>query len=160
REHGDLFGLSESDLGSLAVVRESLSAGSPSLRSGIDPALFVALDQRWQGRQVYSATYVAALSSRGQIASISGQAGPDLPRAVNRVEPKLTAIEALQEAAASIGASFTLGQHPMSKPEGPEQRQTFVAGSDFNADVPVRLIYYPVSRASVRLVWEVTAGRA
>jgi len=86
---------------------------------------------------------------------------PGLSKAVNAAVPKLMPRDALKAAAAAVGAAYDESRYPpLGRSRGPEQRQYFSMGAAFNTDIPVRLIYYPVSRTSVRLVWEVFAGKA
>ena len=158
----DLFRLSTSDLETLVVVRQSQSQGSKGIRKRIVHSLtHFTFDQRWQGRQVYPASLVGSITDKGQLVSISGEVVPNLSSAVNETEPAISPIQALEKAAISLGMSFDASQHPLVKdPEGPERRQTFEGGTDFDADVPVRLIYFVVAKDKVNLVWEVTAGKA
>jgi hypothetical protein len=159
--NSELFRLEPEDLEAFSVSRETVSPGSPVLRRRVSTVRHVALDQRFQDRQVYPATLVGSVTARGELVNLSGEVVPDLAAAVNAIEPTLSALEALERAAASVTASFTAADHPLlAGPEGPERRQTFAGGSDFSADVPVRLIYFVVARDDVRLVWEVTLGTA
>ncbi len=156
-----LYGLSNEDLETLVVVRKSVSRGSPVVRETVKQSLnHIALDQRWQGRQVYPATLVGSVTGDGRLTNLSGEVVPNLAAAVNADAATLTPLEALEQAAGSIGASFDAAQHAViSGPSGDEQRQTLAKGSDFGEDVPMRLIYYVVARDNVRLVWEVTATK-
>ena len=162
RTNRALYRLSKADLDTLVISGYSVSKGSPKIRKLVKHSLtHVALDQRWQGRQVYPATLTATITDTGRLAGIAGDVVPGLSGAVNAVSPKLKPRDALKAAAAAVDASYDESRHPpMSRPEGPELRQYFSRGPVFNADVPIRLIYYPVSRTSVRLVWEVFAGKA
>ncbi|MBU4262325.1 MAG: M36 family metallopeptidase [Proteobacteria bacterium] len=156
-----LYGLSDDDLNTLTLVRKSFSTGSPALQKTIRHSLtHIALDQRWQGRQVYPATLVGSVTDDGRLTSLAGEVVPDIAAAVNATEPTLTSLQALEQAAGAIGATFDAVQHPVvAAPSGDERRQTFAPGPDFETDVPVRLLYYVVSRKDVRLVWEVTAAK-
>lgn len=158
----NLFRLTTSDLETLVVVRKSQSQGSKGIRKRIIQNMtHFTFDQRWQGRQVYPAGLVGSIADKGQLISIAGEVVPNLATAVNETEPGISPIQALEKAAISLGASFNASQHPLVKdPEGSERRQTFAAGTDFDADVPVRLIYFVVAKDKVNLVWEVTAGKA
>lgn len=157
----ELYGLTPQDLESLVPVRRSRSAGSPALRQLVRPVHLMALDQRREGRQVYPASLVGAVDARGRLVSLSGEVVPGLDEAVNADEPELTARQALDRAAASVGAAFVPSRHPLIQPpKGPERRQTFAGGGVFGADVPLRLVYFVVSRGSVRLAWEATLGKA
>lgn len=162
RSNSTLFGLSAADLESLSITRRTVSEGSRVARKGITKTLHhVALDQRWQGRQVYPASLVASVTAKGRLVSLAGELVPNLSGAVNATEPDLTPVQAVERAAESVEVEFDTSQHqPITEPAGPERRQTLAGGSDFTADVPVRLIYYVVSRESVRLVWEAIVGKA
>jgi len=162
RTNQSLFRLSKADLDTLEVSGYSVSRGSPKVSKRVKHSLtHIALDQRWKGRQVYPATLTATITDTGRIAGIAGEVVPGLSRAVNAVEPKLKPDDALKAAAASVGAPYDERRNaPLGSPRGPERRHYFSAGTAFNTDVPIRLIYYPISRTSVRLVWEVFAGKA
>ena len=162
RANRALYRLSGADLDTLAVSGYSESKGSPGVSRHIRQSLtHIALDQRWQGRQVYPATLMATLTGDGRLAGITGDVVPGLSKAVNATVPRLNPRDALRKAAAAVGAPYDENRHrPLGSPKGPEQRQYFSRSGAFNADVPIRLIYYPVSRSSVRLAWEVFAGKA
>ena len=75
RSNSALFGLSAGDLKSLSTSRRTVSEGSPVARKGLKETLrHVALDQRWQGRQVYPATLVASVTAKGRAATFESMA--------------------------------------------------------------------------------------
>ncbi|MCP4203758.1 MAG: hypothetical protein GY769_17710, partial [bacterium] len=156
-----LFRLAGADVESLATSRDAPSQGSPRLRRRIAPVRHVALDQRFQGRQVYPASLVGMVTAENQLVSLAGEVVPELSSAVNTAEPNLTAIEAVERSAASVNADFTASEHPqIQAAQGDERRQRFAGGSEFQDDAPVRLIYFVVAQNAVRLVWEVLIGAA
>ena len=160
QENAALFGLAPGDLNTLVPVREAAAMGGPAIaevqRAGLS---HVALDQRWEGRQIFPATLVGSVTSRGELVSVGGELVPEVGAKINALEPELSPLDAIGAAARNIGASFDPSAHPpLDEPEGAERRQTFAAGETFEADVPVRLIYFVASPDEVRLVWEVTAG--
>jgi hypothetical protein len=162
QENRALFRLTKNDLKTLSTVRQSVSNGSPLSRKAIRKKLVhIAIDQRWQNRQVHTATLIANVTGEGELVNITGEVIPGLAETINAEAPKLSSLQAVREAAMSVDAPFKEDQHPLiGEPKGPERRHTFSRGKEYNADVPVRLIYYPVSRNEVRLVWEVFVGRA
>jgi hypothetical protein len=160
QENATMFGLAPGDLNTLVPVRQAAAMGTPEIapmqRAGLD---HVALEQRWQGRQIFPATVVGSVTSRGELVSLAGEVVRDVGAKINALEPDLSPLDAIGAAARSIGASFDPTAHPpLDEPEGAERRQMFSAGDALDADVPVRLIYFVASPDEVRLVWEVTAG--
>ena len=161
KDNTALFQLTSADLNTLVRVRESKAPGTPAITGRVQSMTHIALEQRWQGRQVYPANLAGSVTGQGQLVSLAGEVVPNIGAAINTVDPELKPLDAIKHAAKSIDASFDSTQHTRIKgPEGAELRQTFTAGSDFASDVQVRLIYYIVARDDVRLVWEVTTGKA
>jgi hypothetical protein len=157
----ELFRLTDSDFKTLFTVRQSVSDGSPLSRKAIkNKIVHLVINQRWQGRQVLMAALIVNVTGKGELVNVTGEVIPGLSETINAETPNLSSLQALKVAAKSVGAPFKEDQHKLIKePRGPESRQTFSRGKDFNADVPVRLIYYPVSRNTVRLVWELYVGK-
>lgn len=158
----ELFRLTDSDLKTLFTVRRSISDGSPMSRKAIrNKLVHLVANQRWKGRQVHTATLITNVTGKGELVNVTGEVIPGLSDTIIAEEPKLSALQALKTAAKSADAPFQKDQLKLiKKPTGPEMRQTFSKGKIFNADVPIRLIYYPVSRTTVKLAWEVFVGRA
>ena len=159
-QNSGVYGLDGGDLNTLVPVRSSEAQGSPSIaavqRTGLR---HVALEQRWQDRQIFPAVLVGSLTSRGELASLSGNVVREVGDKVNAIEPILTPIDAIAAASRSLGAAFEASEHQaVNDATGAERRQLFSGGNTFDADVPVRLIYFVASSDEIRLVWEVIAG--
>ena len=155
-----LFRLSESDLRTLALIQDLPSASEiPPVPLLLAPIYSIVYEQRWQGRQVFPTSLIGSITGRGELVSVSTTLVPDLEAAVNRTEPLLTPMTAIGFATSDLGGNFVPSQHrPIGPPRGDERRQSFTTGDTFDQRVSVRLIYYRVSAAEVRLVWEVVLG--
>ena len=161
RDNEVLFGLSEADLDTLVDVRSTGVAPNPRLTQAAEANALthVALEQRWQERQIYPTNLVGSVTGDGRLVSVAGIAAPDVADKINATDPELSPLDAIGVAAESLGAEFDPEVHePLAPPEGPELRQTFSRGELFDMAIPVRLIYFLASPDEIRLVWEVTAG--
>jgi len=160
-EHQSLFGLSPADISSLKVARESERSWKKAGDRGGGLPRIVVLDQVWDGRQVYSASYVAGLSGAGEIVSIRGEAIPGLAKGVSGSKPALSSTTALVRAAKDLGADLNPSTLSIQRDSsGFEDRQTI---STTTANGPplatARLVYYPIGQNDVRLSWEIATGK-
>jgi hypothetical protein len=160
-EQPELYRLTPGDADSLVLVRLHESSSPPDAEGLQNHGLVdVTFDQYWMGRQVLTATQSATLTSAGELVQVSGELVPDLAGSVNVDEPILSSENALEIAAAAVEAPKSQAHRVTSGPDGPDQRQVFESGDDFNHEVYVRLVYYPVAPKTVTLGWEVILGRS
>lgn len=157
QDEAELFNLTQKDLETLSILKDNSIEGSGIIAQERRVLPSVTFDQRWQGKQVYPVTFSGTFSiDQNSILSVSGGLVPDLESAINTNETTLSSIDALEKAANNIGASFDPKEHPLlekPKDEDPEHNQTFEKGTDFEYDVPAKLIYFRIAKTDVRLVW-------
>ena len=156
-ENAKLFTVSSADLDTLVVTRQSEAPGN-ALLQGVQRAgmRHVALEQRWQGRQVFPSNLMGSVTTQGRLVSVAGTVVPNLASKVNVFEPAITSLSAIAAAAQSIDGNFDPDRILLiGEPQGMELRQTFSGGPGFVGNIPVRLIYHLFSADEVRLVWEV-----
>lgn len=150
-DNAQLYGLQAADLEGLTVTREFISK-----RSGVRHLTF---QQEVDGIIVYFAELRVNLTARGEVINTASGLIPSVSEAVNIKTPAISPEQALRIAAANIGIKLDDTPELKSGPEGPMQKRIYSKGEKFSDDIPVRLLYYPMSRTEVRLVWEVIVGR-
>ena len=157
RDHVELFGVAPADVETLEITRQSESTGNVMLQNMQSAGLrHVALEQRWNGRQVFPTNLMGSVTTNGRLVSVVGNVMPNLASNVNALNPQITSLEAIAAASKSILADFDAdGIRRISEPNGLELRQAFSGGPGFFGNIPVRLIYHLSSPDEVRLAWEV-----
>ena len=134
--------LSSGDVSDLVVA-----SGHRSALSGIN---YVYVQQRRDGIPVAGGVATVAVDGRGEVVHAAGSLVPDLHASSARSVATLSASQAVEAAAALVGATGTPRAAVETEP-GPTRRTSF--GQVAGYDVTAQLTYVPTGR-SVALAWE------
>jgi hypothetical protein len=129
----------------------------------------IAWQQQVDGIPVFGAFLIGHVTRRGELVSISSCFLPrvqtaagldDTSRVALEASPPISARGAVVNAATNIGETLTVDLVTAvdPSPAGPDQRQRFSADV-LAGEAQSRLVWMPMSRASIRLSWEVQLTR-
>lgn len=136
--------LSQADVSDVVVASEQDSDDGAAIE--------VSLRQRHRGIEVTDATIVVSVAPDGRVLGHSGDFVSNLARTVNRSNPVLSPIAALQAAATHLGlrATHPLAVAPLSGPA----RETQLSGGGFAAGpMAAKLVYHRTAGSQLRLAW-------
>ncbi len=151
KENTELFHLNATEADSLSVARR--------YQDQHNSAAHVTLAQSHKGIEVFQAEFTSHFDRAGALVAASGELIPGLAQKINRVQPKLTAIEILRLAAAHAGLTG-LGQIELKQAaEGSNARQLLQNSDAFDREVETKLVYFPLSATEVRLAWQMILWR-
>ncbi|MCB0013239.1 MAG: hypothetical protein KDE34_15110, partial [Anaerolineales bacterium] len=114
----------------------------------------VYLQQTHAGIRVYNAYVNANVMPDGRVVNLISRFVPDLAGAVNTTEAALTPVEAVAVAAAELGLGLPEALN-MIAAEADAGSYLFAGTGVSLEDIPVQLIYQPISTTEVRLAWDV-----
>ncbi len=154
QEHRALFGFGAEGLSS-ARVRRDYTTGHNGLKT-------VVWEQHFSGIPVFEGVFVAHITSRRELVSVSSQFLPALATAAAAADlnPLITAREAVALTAQNLGEStraHELRAHEARAEPGAnasEQLQAFT-GRGLKGEGHARLVWLPLGPAAVRLCWDV-----
>ncbi len=154
QEHRALFGFGAEGLDSARIKREYVTE-----HNGLKTVVW---EQQFGGIPVFQGVFIAHITRRGELVSISSQFVPSLATAGAAAarNPIITAREAVALGAQNIGEmtqpdDLIVRQAP-AEPAGaaPEQPHVFV-GRGVKGDAHAKLVWLPLGPAAMRLCWEV-----
>jgi uncharacterized protein (TIGR03437 family) len=148
KDNYELFQLSTAETDALSVARR--------VQDQHNGAAHVTLAQTHAGIEVFQAEFSAHFDRTGALLAASGELIPGLAQKVNRVQPRLTATEALRLAAEHSGLSGLGIIELKQAAEGSNARQLLRNPEAFEREVEAKLVYFPLSVAEVRLAWQMT----
>lgn len=114
------------------------------------------LRQRYAGIQVHGANVNVNIAADGSVISLNQALIPSLGKAVNATTPKLSAVDAVQAAARSLGLALSEPLEVLEALGGPDQAVLLSDGGISLEQIPARLVYQPMAGGTVRLAWNVS----
>ena len=115
----------------------------------------LTFQQCCRGVPIFGARLRASVTRRGEVVSLGSTM---LPRPVGDFQVPgfvITAQEAVELAACSVGVETAAGLQPLTKPIGPQARQQFSQNADFTGPIGVQRVYFPLTRVDLRSAWKV-----
>ncbi len=147
QQAGESFGLAAGDLADLAVTDRYTTR-----HNGVT---HVYLRQRLGGIEVFGANVNINIAADGSVISMGEALIPGLSKAVNSDAPALSAAQAIEAAAASLGLKLSQSLEVMESSGGADQAMLFSDGGISLEPIPAKLVYQPVADGAVRLAWNV-----
>lgn len=114
------------------------------------------LRQRYAGIEVFNANANANIAADGSIISLHQALVPSLSKAINATSPKLSPADAVQAAARSLNLTLSEPLEVLEAATGTDQAVVLSDGGISLEQIPVKLVYQPMTDGSVRLAWNVT----
>lgn len=147
REYGKEAELTAPDVTDVVVTGET--------RSDHTGITHVFLRQRIDGIEVYGADTNVNIGANGSILSFGSSFVPDAKAGVNRSAPILTAIDAANAAARSVGLEVTEPLATIEMRPGVDQETVLSEGGIAASPIVAKLVYQPVSPEELRLAWQI-----
>lgn len=145
RANADVLGLQASDLGEYLVT--------DIVRNAATGSTHVYLLQTWQTLPVYNAQLQININRDGRILSVNNAFVPDLPNSANLLAPALPASDAVVRAAASITRPVRSAPRTLARQLDVSQETTLDPRGISREPLTARLMWLPIQRGAVRLVW-------
>lgn len=139
------FGLTADDLLNLEVTDEVFTAATG--------ATHLYLRQTHQGLAVYNGQLHVNVNRDGRILSVNNAFMPSLASAVNRVSPRLTAVDAVLIAAADLGLDVQGPPQLLGQDRGGRQWTQMVHKQLSQEEIKAQLMWLPIRQGDARLVW-------
>ena len=139
------LGLSAADISQFEVT--------DSVFSRVSGATHIYLRQMANDIPVYNGQLQINVNREGRILSVNNQFVPNLAAAAQGLAPAIDASRAMSAAVASAGMSFAGAPQLLGAPEGPQQTTRFAQDGLSLEPVTAKLMYLPLRRAQVALVW-------
>ena len=133
------------------IANYSISSYHTSSRSGVT---HIYINQTIDNVPIYNAINNIHITKEGRLLRVGNNFITEAANKVNTKKSKLSAVDALTsfKRAYNIKSSETPKQ---LKSEASKTKFKFAALDYSNNDIPVQLMYYPVSSSEIRLVWQV-----
>ena len=144
---GESRGLASGDLADLMVTDRYTTD-----HNGIT---HVYLRQRLAGIEVFGANVNVNIAADGSVISMGEALIPGLAKAVNTDAPLLSAAQAVEAAAASLGLKLSQPLEVMESAGGADQAVLFSDAGISLEPIPAKLVYQPMADGTVRLAWNV-----
>ena len=141
-------GLGEADLADLVVTDRYTTK-----HNGVT---HIYLRQRYAGIEVFSANANINIAADGSVISMGEMLVPSLGKAVNTITPKVSAVDAVQAAASSLGLALSEPLEVLESVGAADQAVILSDGGISLEQIPVKLVYQPMADGTVRLAWNVT----
>ena len=116
-------------------------------------ATHLVLRQRYRGIEVFDADVCVTLASDGRMLGLRNRFVRGLGRAIHTTRPRLSALEAVERAAAELGLPIDEPLQRLAGPSGPARATRLSRGGISLDEIPVKLMYLPQEPEGVRLVW-------
>jgi len=146
RGEGLKQGLTTADLGDVVLLSRTVSQHNQTTH--------IHLRQRLGGIEIANADANVNVSRDGLVISMGNRFVTGLSRKTNLRTPRLSAAEALLQAARELDLSVTAPLVALESPQG-AARNTRIGGNGLSLDpIPVNLAYYALESGAVRLTWE------
>ncbi|HQW80329.1 MAG TPA: M36 family metallopeptidase [Pseudomonadota bacterium] len=144
QSHAALLGLTAADLAEYEITDD--------VQSNAAPIRNLYLRQKYQGLPVYNGQLQLPVDNEGRILIINNLFLPNLAQSVNRLQPIVTAEQALAAAAQHIDR--TVGPITQTRRDGDVQHTT-VMNADHLSKRPIeaKLMLLPIGAGDARLVW-------
>jgi len=116
-------------------------------------ATHLVLRQRYRGIEVFDADVRVTIASDGRMIGLGNRFLRGLGRAIHTTQPRLSALEAVERAAAKLGLPLDEPLQRLAGPSGPARATRLSQGGISLDEIPVKLMYLPQEPEGVRLVW-------
>lgn len=143
--HRDLLGLGSADLAHFEVTDD--------VYSEVGGTRHLYLRQVYKELPLYNTQLHVNFDRDLRIVSVNNSFLPDVALAVNTVEPRLDAGEAVASAARHLGDEDAKAPAALAKPAGADRRTRFDSTGISKAPIEARLMILPIERGEARLVW-------
>ncbi len=148
KEQQSLFRLRDDEVDTLQVERQNRTA-----HNGVTHLLY---EQRVGNIEIFQGHFKIHVDRLGSVLAASGELMPEAANRINRVEPRLSQLEALRRASQFAGVVTTINPAPQSESQNPERAMSFSAVPGVATEAAARLVYFPLSAKALRLAWEFT----
>lgn len=126
-----------------------------SKKSGIQ---HIYLRQTYNGLEIIGTESSIHLSESGKLSSVKSQFVNSIEKRGFEVNPspQITAIQAVQSAAAHLGYNLTKSLQTISQDFTVDRKMTISDGGISNSPIPARLMYYLQENGTLALVWDLS----
>ncbi|MCI0398430.1 MAG: M36 family metallopeptidase, partial [Chloroflexi bacterium] len=148
RDNRVALGLTEADVTNLVVDYQYVSQ-----HTGVT---HIYLYQQHQGLDVFNAILNINITSDGRVLNLGNRFVGNVAGAANGRTPGLSAVEAVEAAAARLRLTIAEPLEVQEVIGGAAQEVVLSEGGISQRPIPVRLVYQPVADGSVRLAWDLS----
>ncbi len=113
----------------------------------------IYLRQRLHGIEVYNAILGLGIAESGLVAHVADRFIPNLSLSANGPTPLISAIDAVESAAADLGFEVPRDLRVLEDFGGADRSALLSDGGISLENIPVKLVYQPLSNGIVRLAW-------
>ena len=146
RQHSGRLGLVASDLADMVVKYQ--------YESRHNQVTHLYLRQRIDGIEVYNGDININIDRQGRIINLGNRFVSNVARAVQSRSATLTAPEAVEQAAHALNLTLIEPLLIQQQKGGPANEMVLSTGGISVDEIPVKLMYLPLKRDQVRLVWD------
>jgi hypothetical protein len=136
------------------IERAELNQSRVAARESEQTFTRLALEQRVNGLRVFDSEMLFILDGDRRVVSASGSFVPQLARRAPDAQPTLSAEDALDRAALVCGARLSAPVTSATEKLAGRERVVF-ASDEVDSRSEASLVYYPIARDEVRLVYQV-----
>ncbi len=115
----------------------------------------VYLQQRAGGIEIHNAIFNLAIAADGTVVHTGRRFVGNVARKLSGT-PKLSALDAVEHAAAGLGLASPAGLRVLEEAAGADRRSTLTGGGVSRQAIPARLVYLPLAGGDLRLTWDLT----
>jgi hypothetical protein len=147
KEYADLFEIDAGEIDAARVTRDFVTD-----HNGVR---HLTLQQQIKGVDLFGALVKANVSREGRLVNISSTMLTRPAGDFAAAEGKLSDLEAIRAAAASVGVTMKTDPTPAEEPQGPSRKRTWNNSPDFRADqrIVTERVYFPMTRGEIRSAW-------
>ena len=139
------FGLTDDDLAGLIVQDRYVSRHNQ--------VTHIYLRQRYQGIEVFGGDININIDRDGRIISLGNRFASNLRGAITVTAPAISAVTAVERAAQHLNLTISQPLVMQKAIGGPAAEILLSDGGISQAPIPVKLMYLPLKRRQIRLVW-------
>jgi uncharacterized protein (TIGR03437 family) len=148
KDQSALFRLRDDEVNNLKIERQDRTA-----HNGITHLIY---EQRVNNVEIFQGNFKIHVDRTGSVLAASGELMPNAASRVNRLEARVSSVDALRRAAQFAGVETIINPVPRAESQNPERETSFGAVPDVASEATARLVYFPLTDKSLRLAWEVT----
>jgi uncharacterized protein (TIGR03437 family) len=148
KDQSQLFRLRDEEVNNLKIERQDHTT-----HNGITHLTY---EQRVNDVEVFQGNFKIHVDRFGSVLAASGELMPEAASRINRLDTRVSSIEALRRAAQFAGVETTINPAPRAESQSAERAISFGAVPDVAGKATARLVYFPLSAKSLRLAWEFT----
>jgi len=145
RENAQDFALTAASVENLIVTDQYVSEHNG--------ATHIYFAQQFNGLEVFNGDLNLTITADDQVVSIGNRSAQSPVQQFNNTQPRLSAAEAVEAAAARVGLTFDSPMNLVENIGGVAQEVTFAGGNVSHDDIPAQLMYQIGNDGQAHLVW-------